>query len=190
VLIEEQEEESGSGAAGSFFEDELRHTLARRMPQCQVNVAVSRLVRALRDYRRAHAAARRGLDLAGLLGRSGEIVSFRQMGVQEILLQAAEPAALLEFIACYVEPLERYDAEHSSQLLHSLETFYEAAFNLQEAARRLDVHVSTLRYRLGRIEESPRRPMRKSAGPRRPRATQHEAAATATAYAAISPWKR
>ena len=67
--------------------------------------------------------------------------------------QASEPAALLEFIRVYVEPLERYDDEHNSQLLTSLTTFYDAGFNLHEAARRLDVHVSTLRYRLARVEE-------------------------------------
>ena len=119
----------------------------------ETNIAVSRLIRSLPAYGRAYAAARRGLDLVRLLGRSGQIVSFRNMGVQEILLAADEPATLLEFIMQYVEPLERYDAEHSSDLLHSLETFYDAGFNLQEAARRLDVHVSTLRYRLTRIEE-------------------------------------
>lgn len=153
VLAEELEGQDGSDATGCLFEDQLQRALRQRMPHCKLNIAVSRLARALPDYGKVHAAARRGLDLAGRLGRSGQIVSFRQMGVQEILLQAEEPAALLEFIARYVEPLEQYDAEHSSNLLQSLETFYEAGFNLQEAARRLDVHVSTLRYRLTRIEE-------------------------------------
>ena len=153
VLVEEPEGGNGSDTVGPFFEDQLQNALRRRMPHCRFNVAVSRLTRAVRDYGKAYNAARRGLDLVALLGRSGEIVSFRHMGVQEILLQADEPAALLEFIARYVEPLERYDAEHSSDLLNSLETFYEAGFNLQEAARRLDVHVSTLRYRLTRIED-------------------------------------
>ena len=127
--------------------------LPLRIPSCRFNIAVSRLVRTLSEYGRAHAAARRGLDLVRLLGRSRQVVSFRHLGVQEILLQVEEPAALLEFIARYVEPLERYDEEHSSKLLASLETFYDSGFNLQEAARRLDVHVSTLRYRLTRIEE-------------------------------------
>jgi len=153
VLIEEQEGEDGSDGVGSFFEDQLQHALSRRMPSCRLNIAVSRLARAMPDYGKAYAAARRGLDLTRLLGRSKQIVSFRHMGIQEILLQADEPAALLEFIARYIEPLERYDAEHSSKLLNSLETFYEAGFNLQEAARRLNVHVSTLRYRLTRIED-------------------------------------
>ena len=153
VFIEELEAESESEIADAFFEEHLQRALQQRMPQCRLNVAVSRPARALSDYGKAYAAARRGLDLVGLLGRSGEIVSFRHMGVQEILLQADEPAAILEFIARYVEPLQRYDAQHSSDLRHSLETFYEAGLNLQEAARRLDVHVSTLRYRLTRIED-------------------------------------
>ena len=114
------------------------------MPSCPLNIAVSRLVRSLTDYGRAYAAARRGLDLARLLGRSQQVISFRRLGVQEILLQVEEPASLLEFISRYVEPLERYDEQHSSKLLVSLETFYDSGFNLQEAARRLDVHVSTL----------------------------------------------
>jgi ligand-binding sensor protein/sugar diacid utilization regulator/GAF domain-containing protein len=152
VLIEE-----GTAPAGatpeSPFEDQLERALRQRMPSLEANIAVSRLIKSLPGFGRAYAAARRGLDLVRLLGRSGQIVSFRNMGVQEILLAADEPATLLEFIMHYVEPLERYDAEHSSDLLHSLETFYDAGFNLQEAARRLDVHVSTLRYRLTRIEE-------------------------------------
>lgn len=153
VLLEETAGKDGLDSSGSFFEDRLEQVLAIRIPGCPFNLAVSRLVRGVSEYGRAYAAARRGLDLLRLLGRSQQVVSFRQLGVQEILLQVEEPAALLEFIARYVEPLERYDEEHSSKLLASLETFYDSGFNLQEAARRLDVHVSTLRYRLTRIEE-------------------------------------
>jgi DNA-binding PucR family transcriptional regulator len=58
---------------------------------------------------------------------------------------------LLSFIASYVEPLERYDREHSSDLRQTLEVVFESAFNLEQAARRLHVHVSTLRYRLKKI---------------------------------------
>ena len=150
VLLEESQDAEDEG---EFFEDRLDQVLRQRMPDCLLNIAVSRLARSLPDYGKAYTAARRGLDLARLLGRSQQVVSFRRLGVQEILLQIEEPASLLEFIARYVEPLERYDERHSSKLLASLETFYDSGFNLQEAARRLDVHVSTLRYRLTRIEE-------------------------------------
>jgi sugar diacid utilization regulator/GAF domain-containing protein len=140
-------------ADGSLFEDLLQQALRHRMSLSELNIAVTRVVSALPEYGRAYAAARRGLELVRLLRRSGQVVSFRQMGVYEVLLQASEPAALLEFVSLYVEPLERYDAEHNSRLLISLQTFYDSSFNLQEAARRLDVHVSTLRYRLARVQE-------------------------------------
>ncbi len=143
----------GPDTEGPLFEDLLQQALRQRMSHSGLNIAVSRAVRALPEYGNAYAAARRGLELFKLLQRSGQVVSFRHMGVQEILVQASEPAALLEFIKLYVEPLERYDEEHKSRLLISLETFYDAGFNLHEAARRLDVHVSTLRYRLARVEE-------------------------------------
>ena len=152
VLLEEEAAPDDSGQ-GEFFEDRLERVLRQRLPSRRLNLAVSRLVCSLPDYGKAYGAARRGLDLARLLGRSQQVVSFRRLGVQEMLLQVEEPASLLEFIARYVEPLERYDEQHSSKLLISLETFYDSGFNLQEAARRLDVHVSTLRYRLTRIEE-------------------------------------
>ena len=153
VLLEEEAAADESGRA-EFFEDRLEQVLRQRMPElpAQHRGQPPRAC-SLPDYGKAYAAARRGLDLVRLLGRSRQVVSFRHLGVQEILLQVEEPAALLEFIARYVEPLERYDEEHSSKLLVSLETFYDSGFNLQEAARRLDVHVSTLRYRLTRIEE-------------------------------------
>jgi sugar diacid utilization regulator/GAF domain-containing protein len=153
ALVEERREDNGSGADSALFEDQLRSALDRGMSDVRLNIGVSRLVCTVPEYKRAYAVTRRGLDLARLLGRSGELVSFRHLGVQEILLQAGEPTAVLEFIARFVDPLDRYDAEHSSKLLHSLETFYQAGLNLQAAARRLDVHVSTLRYRLRRIEE-------------------------------------
>jgi ligand-binding sensor protein/sugar diacid utilization regulator/GAF domain-containing protein len=153
VLVEEPAVADGADADGPFFEDRLQQALRHRMSQCGLNIVVSRVVRLLPDYRKAYAAARRGLELARLLDRTGQVVSFRHMGVQEMLLQASDPAALLDFIRRYVAPLERYDEEHKSRLLASLETFYDAGFNLQEAARRLEVHPSTLRYRLARAEE-------------------------------------
>ena len=69
------------------------------------------------------------------------------------LLQSTRPEVLVKFIERYVEPLERYDSTHTSQLRHTLEVYYESGGTLEEAARRLHVHVSTLRYRLKRAAE-------------------------------------
>ena len=67
-----------------------------------------------------------------------------------MLLQSSRPEVVLEFISRYVDPLDRYDSIHTSELRHTLEVYYESGRTLQEAARRLHIHVSTLRYRLGK----------------------------------------
>jgi DNA-binding PucR family transcriptional regulator len=70
-----------------------------------------------------------------------------------MLLRSNEPEAIVEFITRYVEPLDRYDAGHTAHLRATLEAYYEAGGRLEPAARALHIHVSTLRYRLGRVEE-------------------------------------
>jgi DNA-binding PucR family transcriptional regulator len=49
--------------------------------------------------------------------------------------------------------LEEEDARKHSALLPTLRTYLQSNMNASEAARRLNLHVTTLRYRLGRIRE-------------------------------------
>ena len=57
------------------------------------------------------------------------------------------------FISRFVEPLARYDAAHTSDLQRTLEVYFACGGTLEEAARRLHIHVSTLRYRLKKASE-------------------------------------
>jgi ligand-binding sensor protein/GAF domain-containing protein len=144
VLHEDDEE---------IFEDGLRRAVERRLPGVAVNIGAGTRCTKLSDYPTSHTAARRAVDLMRLVGQAAGTLSFRRAGVEQMLLRSSEPEALVEFIARYVEPLERYDATHTSQLRRTLEAYYEAGGRLEPAARALHVHVSTLRYRLGRVEE-------------------------------------
>ncbi|WP_210585157.1 PucR family transcriptional regulator ligand-binding domain-containing protein [Streptomyces sp. GESEQ-35] len=49
--------------------------------------------------------------------------------------------------------LERYDAEHHSDLVGTLTAFLDASGSWQRCAEQLHVHVNTLRYRLQRVEQ-------------------------------------
>ena len=135
------------------FENDLMAMSSARMPQATFNIAVGTLCTDIEDYRHSYLAARRGLDLVRLLGRPGDIFSFRVNSLESMLLQSTRPEVVVKFIERYVEPLERYDSAHTSKLRHTLEVYYEAGRTLEEAARRLHVHVSTLRYRLKKAAE-------------------------------------
>ncbi|MBA2311801.1 MAG: PocR ligand-binding domain-containing protein [Actinobacteria bacterium] len=135
------------------LEDELLEALCRRLPKPAVNVACGTRAASLAGYRESYIAARRGLDLLRMMERVGSVFSFRDAGVEHLLMRTTEPEIVLEFMSTYVEPLERYDANHSSDLRHSLETYYATGLNVEGTARRLHIHVSTLRYRLKKIEQ-------------------------------------
>jgi ligand-binding sensor protein/sugar diacid utilization regulator/GAF domain-containing protein len=142
------------GDAGErSFEDELRAALDDRHRELAPNIAVGTRCETFADYRDSYLAARRGLDLLRLRRRTGDVFSFRASNLESMLLQSTRPEVVVDFIARYVEPLDRYDAAHTSDLRRTVEVYYASGSTLEEAARRLHIHVSTLRYRLNKASE-------------------------------------
>jgi sugar diacid utilization regulator len=57
------------------------------------------------------------------------------------------------FTARLLDPLRAYDRRHRAELIPTLETFLECDGSWTRCATRLHLHVNTLRYRIGRIEQ-------------------------------------
>ncbi|MFR9675590.1 PucR family transcriptional regulator [Streptomyces sp. TR02-1] len=57
------------------------------------------------------------------------------------------------FTARLLDPLRDYDRRHRADLVHTLESFLAADGSWTRCASRLHLHVNTLRYRVGRIEQ-------------------------------------
>jgi DNA-binding PucR family transcriptional regulator len=70
------------------------------------------------------------------------------------LLLATVPEDLRRsFRARLLGPVIAYDREHRSELLTTLQVFLECSGSWTRCADRLHLHVNTLRYRIGRIEQ-------------------------------------
>jgi sugar diacid utilization regulator len=147
VVVAPETPDAVDGDGERRFEDELRATTGAMLPEAALNMAVGSVCEEVADYRDSYLAARRGLDLLRLLGRSGEVFSFRGSSLNSMLLQSTRPEVVVKFISRYIEPLDRYDSNHTSELRRTLEVYYDSD-SLEAAARSLHVHVSTLRYRL------------------------------------------
>ncbi|MEU1085549.1 PucR family transcriptional regulator [Streptomyces sp. NPDC005576] len=57
------------------------------------------------------------------------------------------------FTARLLDPLRSYDRRHRAELIPTLEAFLECDGSWTRCATRLHLHVNTLRYRVGRIEQ-------------------------------------
>jgi purine catabolism regulator len=114
--------------------------------------AESRVCRQLSDYREARIECRRVMVLARMFGRSGQL-SQPDFGPFAVLLSAVHESSARDFVRHTLGGIEEYDAHHGTELLHTLTQFVRNGCRYQACADQLGIHVSTLRYRLRRLQE-------------------------------------
>lgn len=104
------------------------------------------------DYRPARDECSQILDLAHGFGRSG-VLRFSDFGSYAVLLSAIEPSTLCEFVDNSIGRIDAYDRSNGTRLMETAVTYIELACRLSATAEKLGIHVSTLRYRLSRLNE-------------------------------------
>lgn len=83
----------------------------------------------------------------------GPIGSWRDLGVESLLLAVAEEEVLHLYCDRLLGPVLAGDSVYAGELLHSLELFILHNGQWERAARELHCHRHTLRYRIRKIEE-------------------------------------
>ncbi|MCS5498291.1 helix-turn-helix domain-containing protein [Cnuibacter physcomitrellae] len=102
--------------------------------------------------RRSHYEASRALQITLTSGHIDGDLSFDDAGTYAVLASTPLEDRQL-FVQRYLKPLLDYDRMHGGAFFTTLETYFEAIGNVPRTAERLFLHVSTVRYRLRRIEE-------------------------------------
>lgn len=118
----------------------------------QARVVEGPVVDALRAYPGALDTCRRLLALAQMFDRTG-LVRADDFGPFALLISSLDDTAVPGFLAHTVGAVQAYDEKHGTELLRTAAVFLNESCRYQAAANRLGVHVSTLRYRLGRLRE-------------------------------------
>jgi sugar diacid utilization regulator len=114
--------------------------------------AESRLCRRMTDYRDARQECGRVLALARVFGKAGRAAQ-ADFGPFAVLLSAVDQPSARAFVRDSLGAIEEHDAAHGTHLLDTLTAFVDDGCRYQSCADRLGIHVSTLRYRLERIQQ-------------------------------------
>ena len=99
----------------------------------------------------AHREVEAVMETLSRLRRWGQVVSVPELGLTG-LLAGVNHERLVEFAHRHLGPLIDHDRARGTELVATLRAYLETG-EQQAAARRLDVHPNTLRYRLDRIRE-------------------------------------
>ncbi|WP_205315372.1 PucR family transcriptional regulator, partial [Nonomuraea lactucae] len=104
------------------------------------------------------AAIRGGIEEAGHArrlaeARAGGVVTSDEIYTHALLLATVPRDVRRSFAARVLAPLIDYDRRHQSDLVRTLGTFLDCSGSWNVCARRMHLHVNTVRYRIRRVEE-------------------------------------
>lgn len=119
----------------------------------RVTLGVSASVHSAEGLRGALEEARHARRVAA--ARPGRVCSagHQELASHVLLLPFVPDDVRRAFTARLLDPLRDYDRRHRAELIPTLEAFLDCDGSWTRCATRLHLHVNTLRYRVGRIEQ-------------------------------------
>lgn len=122
-------------------------------PNAHLVAGISAVCRELRDYEGAYAQAEQVVACLQRFGKGRRVLAADDLGAGRLLLASADPAEVGRFVHDTLGPLLS-GGEGTDDLLATLAAFFDTGRSIRRAAQALSVHENTVRYRLGRIEET------------------------------------
>ncbi|MBD0709503.1 MULTISPECIES: PucR family transcriptional regulator [unclassified Streptomyces] len=119
----------------------------------RLTLGVSAAVHSAEGLRGALEEARHARRVAA--ARPGRVCAagHHELASHVLLLPFVPDDVRRAFTARLLDPLRDYDRRHRAELIPTLEAFLESDGSWTRCATRLHLHVNTLRYRVGRIEQ-------------------------------------
>ncbi|MBA4861678.1 PucR family transcriptional regulator ligand-binding domain-containing protein [Streptomyces sp. PSKA54] len=145
-------EESGLSAEGVL--EAVRDPLSAGLADDgRLTLGVSAAVHSAEGLRGALEEARHARRVAA--ARPGRVCAagHQELASHVLLLPFVPDDVRRAFTARLLDPLRDYDRRHRAELIPTLEAFLDCDGSWTRCATRLHLHVNTLRYRIGRIEQ-------------------------------------
>lgn len=133
--------------------DSVRAATAAELRSSQCRLGVGRQCDSVEDFPHSYLEAEHALQLQKSMGGNQMMTVFDDLGIYQLLSDAADPRAVEAFTRRWLGQLLDHDAIHGSQLVLTLTAYLDSGGRYDQTAEALFVHRNTLKYRLGRIRE-------------------------------------
>jgi sugar diacid utilization regulator/putative methionine-R-sulfoxide reductase with GAF domain len=119
----------------------------------ELAAGIGRVCLSLKDYAESYSEATLALALARSRYEPGRVLTPEDLGFYGLLARVTHTEALQSMVEGALGPLADADARSGSEYVKTLEAYLGHDRHLQRTASYLHLHVNTLRYRIGRIQE-------------------------------------
>ncbi|MER5490294.1 PucR family transcriptional regulator ligand-binding domain-containing protein [Streptomyces sp. NPDC002490] len=156
---EERDAEPGEGPArGELVAETLLRSVREPLTAGlgeggRLTLGVSAAVHSAEGLRGALEEARHARRVAAARPGPVSAAGHQELASHVLLLPFVPDDVRRAFTARLLDPLRAYDRRHRADLVETLEAFLDSDGSWTRCAARLHLHVNTLRYRVGRIEQ-------------------------------------
>ncbi|MEU2490470.1 PucR family transcriptional regulator ligand-binding domain-containing protein [Streptomyces sp. NPDC007883] len=151
---EQEPDQDGTGLHADALLASVREPLSAGLADDgRLTLGVSAAVHSAEGLRGALEEARHARRVAA--ARPGRVCAagHHELASHVLLLPFVPDDVRRAFTARLLDPLRDYDRRHRAELIPTLEAFLDCDGSWTRCAGRLHLHVNTLRYRVGRIEQ-------------------------------------
>lgn len=131
---------------------QLRTQLKSTYPKQRMEAGISGPALELQDWPQIHREALQAMEVGQRL-HVNDIVEYNSLGVYRLLGQLDDVPVVHDFCDQVIGPLVEYDRDHRSNLVQTIEEFFNHHGNVSKTAEALFIHRNTLLYRLDRIQD-------------------------------------
>lgn len=121
-------------------------------PHLETVGGIGRIYKDLNDLSRSYDEARKALSLRHTARLPQRLVQSDEMAVFDLLVQVLGKSDQRDALLAVIEPLIEYDLSKRSDLVKTVECYFDCGQHLDTVASYLDVHPNTVKYRLRRAQ--------------------------------------
>lgn len=130
----------------------LKEQVLKEIPEAILIAGMSGPAESLNEWPTVYHEALKAMQLGAKL-KLDHIVEFNSLGVYRLLGQLDEMPQVKQFTEQVIGPLVKYDSQHRSNLVQTIDAYFAHHGNISQTAESLYIHRNTLLYRLDRIQD-------------------------------------
>lgn len=134
------------------FNDLLERELSKKFENMEFKIGVGRAYKGLEDVNKSFSDALKTIRTGKVL-TDKRVVTYDELGIFKILCQDFLTEELEDFYNGTLKSLADYDEKKSTELVKTLESYFEHNGNLKKMSDALYTHYNTILYRINRINE-------------------------------------
>lgn len=131
---------------------DMVQSIRKAFPDIALSIGIGRYYPNMEELYKSYQDAKKSITL-GKLFNQDQVIHFDDLGIYRLLYYDNLKPELKSFYEEILSPLVNYDKTKDTELVKTLQAYFENNGNLKKISKQLFTHYNTILYRIQRIEE-------------------------------------